>query len=62
MIMPTIHAMENGKILCGKKKGMYADIKEWMKPLRQQPDAILIGGCNKCQQIVDHRKELKPKT
>lgn len=57
MFMPTIHAMENGKILCGKKQGMYADIKEWEKPLRKQIDSIRIGGCNKCEQIVASRKE-----
>lgn len=61
MKMPTIHAMENGKILCGKKNRLYADIKEFEKPADKQIDSLVFGACGKCEQIVKQRQEQKQK-
>lgn len=59
MKMPTIHCMDNGKILCGKKKGLYADIKEFQKPPEKQIASIVLGGCSKCESIVKSREAVK---
>lgn len=60
MKMPTIHCMENGKILCGKKKGLYADIKEFEKPDDKKIASIVLGICGKCEAIVKGRKKVNP--
>lgn len=57
MRMPTIHCMDNGKILCGKKNGVYADIKEFQKPEDKRILSLQIASCGKCESILAGRKE-----
>lgn len=60
--MPTIHAQEKeGKSLCGKKTGLAMSVSNFHKAIKEDDLAIILGGCNRCMEIVKKRNESKTK-
>lgn len=57
--MPTIHCqVEEGKSLCGKRKGLSTDLKEFKKRMKS---IFFLGGCSKCIEIVKAKYSGKQK-
>jgi hypothetical protein len=59
MKMPTIHCMDNGKILCGNKKANhYMEKKDFEKSLKDEEDFVLdLGGCDKCKSVLESKNK-----